>query len=265
MIAAEMAACLATAHRLADTAGAMVRAAWRETGATRFKTDASPVTETDTAIEERLRAIIAHCHPAHGVLGEEFGADGLGRSHVWVVDPIDGTRQFAARLGNFGVLVALCRDGVPVLGVIDQPLAAARVWAVEGGGAWFDGHPVRCASTVQLAEATAALANPNSLPTGPGSAFDTLRRAARMVVFDSGCLAYAALARGAVDLCLNGADLDPYDICALVPVVREAGGVIGAWDGRTLDLHYAGPILAAASRPLFQTVADLLDMQPVSR
>lgn len=136
---------------------------------------------------------------------------------------------------------------------------------MEGGGAWFDGRQACCAPTARLAEATAALANPNSLPTGPGSAFDTLQRKARMVVFDGGCLAYAALARGAVDLCLNGADLDPYDICTLVPVVREAAGVIGAWDGRALDLNYAGPILAAASTPLFQTVAALLDTQPLSR
>lgn len=261
MIAAEMAACLETAHLLADAAGAMARAAWRETGAARFKPNASPVTQTDTAIERRLRAIIADRHPAHGVLGEEFGAEGLGRSHVWVIDPIDGTRQFAARLGNFGVLVALCRDGAPVLGLIDQPLATARVWAVAGGGAWFDGRPARCAATVALAGATVALANPNSLPTGAGGAFDTLRRKARMAVFDGGCLAYAALARGAVDLCLNGADLDPYDICALVPVVREAGGVIGAWDGRPLDLGYAGPILAAAGPALFEEALSLLAAQ----
>lgn len=238
---------VATAHALADAAGEIARTVWFSASETTFKTDGSALTAADTDIEARLREMVRARHPGHGILGEEFGED-LGRSaFAWVIDPIDGTRQFGARLMNWGVLIALCRDGEPVLGVIDQPLARARYLGVEGEGATLNGRPIRVSGREALSSASVALANPLSFGADERSAFDRFAAAAAMTSFDGGCLAYGALARGRVDLVLNGPDLEPFDICALVPIVREAGGVVTAWEGRAPTLSYAGPILAASS------------------
>ena len=87
-----------------------------------IKADGSPVTSVDLAVEQVLRERIDAAYPQHGVLGEEFGTRNLDAEWVWVVDPIDGTRQFAAGLPNYGILIALCHRGRPVIGVICQPV-----------------------------------------------------------------------------------------------------------------------------------------------
>ncbi|MEL6794101.1 MAG: inositol monophosphatase family protein [Pseudomonadota bacterium] len=249
---------VATAHALADAAGAIARDAWFGAAETTFKADGSALTSADTDIEARLRATVRARHPDHGILGEEFGAVAGSGAFTWVIDPIDGTRQFGARLMNWGVLIALCRDGEPVLGVVDQPLALARYLGVEGRGATLNGRPIRVSGREDLSSASIALANPLSFGPAERGVFDRLAGAVAMASFDGGCLAYGALARGRVDLVSNGPDLEPFDICALVPIVREAGGVLTAWDGRAPDLSYAGPIVAAASAALHREALALI-------
>ncbi|MEQ8895577.1 MAG: inositol monophosphatase family protein [Roseovarius sp.] len=250
---------LETAHLLADAAGALARDHWFAPSETGFKPDGTALTEADTRIETRLREIIAARHPTHGILGEEFGETGMEQEFVWVLDPIDGTRQFGARLMNFGVLIALCHEGRPVLGIIDQPLAGARYAAAEGHGATLNGRAITASGARALSRATVAIANPAAFPEEMREGADTLAEAARMVVYDGGCLAYGALARGQVDLCLNGPDLDAYDICALVPVVTQAGGTITDWEGRALTLASEGAILAAATPGLHAQAFDRLN------
>ncbi|MDO5647142.1 inositol monophosphatase family protein [Paracoccus sp. (in: a-proteobacteria)] len=248
---------LETAALLADRAGAIAREAWFQTGDVQFKADGSPVTCADLAVERALRDVIAQRHPTHGILGEEYGAVEVGRSHVWVLDPIDGTRQFAAGLAHFGVLIALCRDGVPVLGVIDMPLMDAR-WVGADGETRLNGSVVRCAPAAGLDQARVSVANPNSFPGNYRAGYDRLSRMGAMQVFDGGCASYAALARGRLDICINGPDLDPFDICALVPVVQGAGGVISDWQGGALTIHSRGAIVATASDALHRAVLPQL-------
>ncbi|MEQ9258336.1 MAG: inositol monophosphatase family protein [Roseovarius sp.] len=249
---------LETAHMLADAAGPIAREVWFGTGATGYKPDGSALTRADTEIEARLREIVRARHPDHGILGEEEGAEGLDREAVWVIDPIDGTRQFGARLMNFGVLVAFCEAGQPVLGLIDQPLAGARCLGVAGRGTKLNGRPVESRREATLGDAVVALANPRSFGPEEREGYEALAKAGRMHVFDGGCLAYAALARGMVDLCLNGGDLDAIDICALVPVVEGAGGAISDWRGAPLTLASSGAILAAATPGLHARALDLI-------
>ncbi|MEL7466461.1 MAG: inositol monophosphatase family protein [Pseudomonadota bacterium] len=250
-----------TAHALADAAGQIARKVWFGEAETTFKPDGSALTVADTEIEARLRDMIRARHPGHGILGEEFGEDVGPSAFSWVIDPIDGTRQFGARLMNWGVLIALCRDGEPVLGVIDQPLARARHVGVEGRGATLNGRGIRVSGRDDFDSASIALANPLSFGPAERGAFERLASAAAIASFDGGCLAYGSLARGRVDLALNGPDLEPFDICALVPVVREAGGVITAWDGRAPDFSYAGPIVASASAALHREALRIIEAE----
>lgn len=245
------------AGRLADTARGIVREG-RDRLAMDIKADGSPVTAIDRAVEKALRETLAREVPDHGVLGEEFGPEGLDREYVWVLDPIDGTKQFAAGLPGFGVLIALCRNTRPVLGVIEQPLTGERTLGIVGEGCWLNGRSVRTSGKTAVAETIAGIAGPDSFGPDHDPGMQRLRKATRWNVWDTGCLGYASLARGALDIVVNGPNLDAFDICALVPVVEGAGGSISAWDGSALTLHSTGAIVASASPELHQVVRGLL-------
>ncbi len=247
-----------TALRLADLAADISAEAWSSDLAVEYKSDGSSLTQADLVIEARWREQIQRQFPSHGILGEEYGSDAGSSAFTWVLNPIDGTRQFGAGLLNFASLISVCRDGVPVLGIIDMPGLSARYAAAEGKGTLFAGRPVRSSSRQDIIESVISLANPDSFRKESAFGYKNLRSTGRVRVFDGGTLAYGALARGLVDICLNGDDLDIYDICALCPVVREAGGTITDWRGQLLTLASSGAIVASASHELHAKVLHLL-------
>ena len=249
------------AEELAALAGETVR---QHLGAlaVEVKADGSPVTAIDLAVERRLRERIEQRYPAHGILGEEFGSSQAEAELVWVLDPIDGTRQFAAGLMNYGTLIALCQAGRPVLGIICQPRldeVFLGITAAPGAGAWRDGVAIRCNETGRLGDAVACLGDPDSYKGGTAGGFDAIRRASGWNVFDGSCMGFSALAAGRLDIALCGPNLDPYDICALVPVVEGAGGVISGWRGEALTLASEGCIVASCSERLHASVIELLE------
>ena len=245
------------AGRLADTARDIILEG-RDRLAMEIKSDGSPVTEIDKAVEEALREILTHNVPDHGILGEEFGSVGLDREFVWVIDPIDGTKHFAAGLPNFGVLIALCHGKKPALGIIEQPLTGERMVGLAEGGCWLNGQPVATSGRGILSQTVAALSGPDDYRQTHTPGFERLRVTTRWNLYDTGCLGYASLARGAIDLCLNGPNLDAFDICALVPVVEGAGGRLTGWDGAALTLDSAGAILGTASAALHEAAMERL-------
>ena len=117
---------IALACRLADAAGSAIKPLFRGDWASERKEDASPVTEADRAAEAAMRSIIEAEFPDDGIIGEEYGKRNEGAGRQWVLDPIDGTVSFMAGRPIFGTLIALLQDGWPVLGIIDQPIAAER-------------------------------------------------------------------------------------------------------------------------------------------
>ena len=223
-----------------------------------IKTDGSPVTAVDLAVERVLRERIDAAYPGHGVLGEEYGSRDLDAEWVWVVDPIDGTRQFAAGLPNYGILIALCHRGRPVVGVICQPLLGDVYLGIAGQGAWLNGTPISTRTTARLAEAIACLSDPDCFRGATAAGFEALRRSSHWNVYDGGCLGFGALAAGRLDLSLCGPTLDAFDICALVPVVEGAGGVITDWRGNPLILASSGEIVATCSADLHASVLEIL-------
>jgi len=225
-----------TAIALADMASDIVARAWRSDFAVTYKDDGSSLTKADLAIEEVWRDAIRKAFPSHGILGEEYGTDTGQSAYTWVIDPIDGTRQFGAGLLDFSSLIGLCRDGVPVLGIIDMPMPDARYVGVAGRSTRFAGRDVRTSGREDLGEAIVSLSNPDSFSPATQAGYRGLRHAGRLRVFDGGSVAYGGLARGLIDVCLNGDDLDAFDICALCPVVQGAGGLISDWQGGALSI-----------------------------
>ncbi len=247
----------ATAGELADLARATVLAGHSFDMAHEIKDDGSPVTELDRTVERVLRTRIEALFPEHGILGEEYGAEGAGREWLWVLDPIDGTKHFAAGLSDFGTLIALCQDGVPVVGVIDLPLLDRRCLGVAGRPTLLNGREVRCRAREGLGDCVLSSAGPDAFDGAPEPAFRRLRKASAWNVYGGGCAGYVSLAGGVVDICLEG-NLDPFDFCALVPVIDGAGGAISDWRGAPLGLESGPRILASGDRRIHDAALALL-------
>ena len=242
---------LSLANRLAEAARASVRDS-AHSFALEHKADGSPVTDVDRAAETAMRELLEAHVPSHGILGEEHESFGLDREFVWVLDPIDGTRQFCAGVLNFGVLIALCQGGRPVLGIIEQPLAALRWVGVAGLPTTLNG---RIAATRPCADIGAALANlcdPDCITPEVSAGYEAVRGATRWNVYDGGCIGFGAMASGRVDLCLYGSNVDPFDICALAPVVEGAGGRISTWSGAPVTLETAEAVVGCGSAELHE-------------
>ena len=250
-------------HRLANAAGAVVRKYFRTTVAIDEKADASPVTIADRDAEASMRALIATQYPAHGILGEEKGADRTDAEFVWVLDPIDGTRAFIAGKPTFVTLIALVRNGVPVLGVIDQPIASER-WVGFMGETQFNGKVVSTRTCARLDRAILNTTGPNLFLGKDAHAFTRLSATVKDTLYGGDGYAYGLLASGFIDLVAE-ADLKPYDFCALAPIVEGAGGVITDWRGQTLTINSDGRVGGAGDRALHGLALDALGMTRMSR
>ncbi|MBI3708725.1 MAG: histidinol-phosphatase [Proteobacteria bacterium] len=237
-------ACLALAVRLADVAGAIAMRHFRTAVAVDDKPDTSPVTIADRQAEQAMRALIAKDFPEHGLIGEEFGADRGDAEFVWVLDPIDGTKSFITGRPLFGSLIALCRAGRPILGVIDCPAARERWVGAEGRPTTHQGRAVRTSACPRLAQAALLCTSPFMFEGADREGFDRLRRSVRFALWGGDCYGYGLLASGYADLVVE-AELKTHDWAAIVPVVKGAGGVMTDWQGRELDFAADGRMLVA--------------------
>ena len=237
------------ANRLADAAGEVIRPYFRLLGGVDMKADKSPVTAADTAAEQVIRRILRRDRPRDGIIGEEFGGERLEASRVWAIDPIDGTRAFIAGRPTFGTLIALLEDGVPVLGVIDQPIAGERWIGRLGANAstTLNGQRVQVRPCPSIGDAHLATTSPWLFSAQGHSAFARIARVARDTLLGGDCHNYALLASGQLDLVVEEG-LKIHDWAALVPVVLGAGGLMTDWRGRALRLGAAGAVLAAGDR-----------------
>lgn len=247
------------AEKLADASGSILRQRFRRPFTLEIKSDHSPVTEIDREVEGELRRHIAAEFPDHGVIGEEYGNDRADAEYVWVLDPIDGTKSFVTGRPLFGTLIALCRKGRPIMGVIDHPaLGAGERWVgASGHPTRHNGDIVRVRACSDLSVAALFSSSPHSSDPGDEQAFDRIRRAARQVLYGSDCYAYGLVACGFADLCVEFG-LGIYDYLAAVPVIEGAGGVISDWSGSPLSITSGANIIAAGDAVIHRAVSEIL-------
>ncbi|MGD1879840.1 MAG: inositol monophosphatase family protein [Kiloniellaceae bacterium] len=210
------------------------------------KADESPVTIADRETETALRAAIAARFPDHGILGEEFGSEGLERDIVWVIDPIDGTKSFISGSPLFGMLLAVLQGGKPVAGIIRMPALGECYGGSPETGADRDGTPIACRQGVPLDKAFLCINEANGLMADHPAVFARLMQAGAYQRLTYDCYPYAQLAGGQIDAVVDY-NLQPYDYLPVVPVVEAAGGVITDWQGNTLTMQSDGRVVAAAS------------------
>jgi histidinol-phosphatase len=205
---------LAYALELADAADALTLPRFRASDLhVETKPDLTPVTDADRATERMLRDHIAHNRPGETVFGEEEGDD--GGDNRWIVDPIDGTRNFSRGIPVWATLIALEREGQVVCGVVSAPALGRRWWAALGEGASANGSPIGVSGVRKLNEATVSCTQGRDL-----AKLEPLVWHARGL---GDFWQHVLVAEGALDAAAD-AKLALWDYAALEPIVTEAGG-----------------------------------------
>jgi histidinol-phosphatase len=221
------------AHSLADRAAEIAMGFYEHGFEVRSKPDSTPVTEADLAVEAMIRERLAGEFPDDAVLGEEHGLQGSGR-RVWVVDPIDGTKNFAAHVPIWATLVALLVDDEPVVGVAGAAALGERYGAALGAGATCNGSSIHVSDRTSLDEAFVSFAGLGDWRSGPyAGGFEALGAAAARTRGFGDFWGHVLVARGAVDVMVEE-ELHLWDWAALAVVVREAGGTMTRLDGGPL-------------------------------
>jgi histidinol-phosphatase len=223
------------------------------------KPDLTPVTDADKSVEEGIRRTLSRARPRDAVLGEEHGSTGHSQRR-WVVDPIDGTKNFVRGVPVWATLISLMVEDQVVLGVVSAPLLQRRWWAATGGGAWT-GRSLMKASECHVSDVSRL--DDASLSYSSFSEWEDCDRLEAFMALARRCWrtraygdfwSYMLLAEGAVDLAAEP-DLHLYDMAALDVIVREAGGVFSSLDGTPGPL--GGNALASNGRLHDQALAFL--------
>jgi histidinol-phosphatase len=213
---------LALAHRLADTADAISLSRFRTRLAVETKPDLTPVTEADHAVEAELRRLLTAERPYDAVLGEEHGSTGSG-ARRWILDPIDGTRNYARGIPVWATLIALDEAGVVRLGLVSAPALGRRWWAERGDGAFADGLRIGVSTIASVEDAVLCFAFEDEVP-------EIARRAwhARGL---GDFWAHMLVAEGAVDGAVDAVGVRDWDLAAVQVIVEEAGGRFSDFSG----------------------------------
>ncbi len=217
-----------------------------------------PVTEADKAAEAAMRHLIKRTFPAHGIIGEEYGAEQPDAEYVWVLDPIDGTKSFICGLPMWGTLIGLTRNGIPCHGMMHQPFTGER-FSGDGKRTLWRGNgsqrTLRTRDCPGLDQATVMTTSPLLMSEENRERFRRVEAKARLSRYGGDCYSYCMLAAGFVDLVIE-TNLQPYDIVAIIPIVEGAGGIVTAWDGG--PAHKGGSVIASGSRAVHEAAMALL-------
>ncbi|MBO9099738.1 MULTISPECIES: histidinol-phosphatase [unclassified Rhizobium] len=217
-----------------------------------------PVTEGDRAAELAIRALITDRFPDHGILGEEYGNVGLDREHVWVIDPIDGTRAFISGVPVWGTLIGLYRNGRAIMGLVDQPFTGERYFA-DGSRSSYTGpggdRQLQVRDCGSLSKAILFTTSPHLFAGIEMEKYREIEQQVRLFRYGTDCYAYALLAAGHVDLVVENV-LKPYDVGGIIPVIEQAGGIITTWEGGRPE--QGGSIIAAGSRAVHEEALRIL-------
>ena len=248
------------AEKLADIARPIVTNYFRSNIKILDKENSTPVTAADREAETAIRIVLESECPEHGVLGEEFGSHNLDAEYVWIRDPIDGTKAFVTGKPLFGTLIALCKNGSPVLGIIDQPILKERWIGAIGHPTTHNGNLISTRACKSIGDAWLSATSPDMFKGKHETAFKQLAGKVKFPLYGGDCYSYGLLASGFSDIICE-ATMQPYDYCALVPIIEGAGGKISNWAGEPLKISSDGTVLATGDAILHEIAIEILSQQ----
>lgn len=249
----------AIAEQAARAAGAIIRQWYERPLDVRDKGNDNPVTQADLEADRCLHELLCGEFPEDGWLSEESkdSTARLARPRVWIVDPLDGTREFIEHIPELAVAIALVEDGAPVVGVEYNPIRDELFSCARGAGTTLNGRPVR---VTECADPRAArvLASRSEIKRGEWKPFEEHVR-----VVATGSVAYklACIAAGKAEATFSLTPKHEWDVCAGVALIREAGGVVTDCDGAPLRFNQEKPWLPgliASGRRLHGPLRELI-------
>ncbi|NQY90405.1 MAG: 3'(2'),5'-bisphosphate nucleotidase CysQ [Deltaproteobacteria bacterium] len=250
---------LQTAVEAARAGGAVVRKYFRGNYEVHEKAPDNPLTIADTEADEAIKQVVLGAFPDDGWLSEETrdSPERLSKERVWIVDPLDGTKEFVQNIPEFCVCVGFTMGGVVQVGVCYNPITEKLFAAARGQGMTLNGEPASCTATTELSAAT-VLASRSETGRGEWDDYDQL-----MQVKPTGSVAYkfALIAGGEADATFSLTPKNEWDICAGTMLVEEAGGTVTDRFGRPLTFNNAKtllPGLIASGAALWQPLRDII-------
>jgi myo-inositol-1(or 4)-monophosphatase len=218
------------ARELATISANVIKPYFRSDFQVNLKADLSPVTIADTKAEEAMREAIMRTFPDHGILGEEFGNYQPDATYQWVLDPIDGTKSFITHSYLFGTLIALVKNGRPIIGVINHPIFDDFMIG-DGRQTFLNERQVHVRQCAKIEDAVMLnTSHWNVFKYQNGEAFSALSQRVQRYNNWGDCHGYYLVAVGGADI-MTDPILNPWDLMALIPIIEGAGGRITDWRG----------------------------------
>jgi len=245
---------VAAAIQAAQAAGEIAMKYYRGGFEVTIKADRTPVTQADREAEQAIKTVLRRAFPDHGFLGEEFGEEGA-RDRRWIIDPIDGTKNFIRRVPIWAVLIGLEEAGEVTAGVVFNPASGELLWARKGDGAWAGRERLRVSDCAALGDATLLHADLHLLrEAGHWSSFVRMVDACGRTRGFGDYYGYGLVAAGKAEIYLE-TDLKAWDVAPVKILVEEAGGRLTDFSGR--PTIYDGSVLATNGRLHEQALALL--------
>lgn len=215
---------------LADKSSKIISQYFRSGIGVEVKKDQSPVTIADKKAEEVMRELIMNHYPEHGIIGEEFGRHNESSDFVWILDPIDGTKSFISGAQTFGTLIGLTYKGLPVLGVINQPILKEFMIG-DNNLTLLNDSKVEIRECLKPEDALLLTTDHlQVLHYHHAEKYESFIRRVKLYRNWGDCYGYHLLAAGFADIMIDPI-MNIWDMTALIPVVRGAGGVITDYQG----------------------------------
>jgi myo-inositol-1(or 4)-monophosphatase len=240
---------------LSDKSASLIRKYFRTHVTAETKGDASPVTIADKSAEEAMREMIMKEYPEHGILGEEFGAHNKDAEYQWILDPIDGTKSFICGALSFGTLIALMKNGKPILGVINHPIMNEFLIG-DNNTAEINGVKTQVRECGSLKDAVLLTTDHLNIEQYKNiNKFNGLTKKVKLYRAWGDCYGYYLLATGYADIMID-AIMSPWDTMALIPIINGAGGVITDYEGGDA---VTGTSTIAAAKGIHKDVINALN------
>jgi myo-inositol-1(or 4)-monophosphatase len=243
------------AESMAYNCGAIVKNYFRKEIAIETKSDLTPLTIADRKAEECMREQIMKEFPQHGIIGEEFGSYKTDAEYKWILDPIDGTKSFLCGTVSFGTLVALVKQGKPLLGLFYQPVLDEMMIG-DNKETVLNGEKVRVRSCKKVEEAVLITTDHRSIANYQDAGrFQKLIDRVKLYRNWGDCYGYYLLASGFVDIMIDPV-ISPWDSLPVIPIVRGAGGVITDYQGND---PVTGQSLIASVPEIHEEIVKILN------
>jgi histidinol phosphatase-like enzyme (inositol monophosphatase family) len=244
------------ARNLADLSGKIIRSYFRSDITIDTKADLSPVTIADKKAEELMRNLIMKNYPEHGIIGEEFGKHNEKAEYQWILDPIDGTKSFICGAISFGTLIALTKNGKPLIGVINQPVLKEFLIG-NNESAMLNDVTVKVSGRTKLSDSVLLTTDHLNIHKYQDiDKFNSLIHKVKLYRTWGDCYGYYLVATGFADIMIDP-EMSIWDSMALIPVIRGAGGTITDYHGN--DPVTGRSIIASCSEDIHNQVIDFLN------